>query len=404
MNVLEAGGENGATDNRPVLAIVCNAQTPYRLHLHRRIAAEIPQFKLHSLYQWQVGHNEFTALEDSIGPVEMWDGTPPRPFPGRLRQDWATGGRVIRWLKGHNVAAVVILGYSDATRARVMRWCQRNRIPTLVWGDSNILLDRATGLRRFLKRRLLPPLLRRCDAWLPCGTLGREYFLRYGAVPERTFFFPNEPDYSKIRSLTPRQIADAQQRFGLKEGRRRIVFSGRLIDLKQIPLAIDAFAAIAAERPQWDLVIMGDGELRQSLEAHVPANLRERVTFTGFVGDGAVIGAVYRSCDVLVLPSRYEAWALVVNEAAAAGLAIVTSHVVGAAAELVREGVNGYTFPSGDVQAFAERLRKVTDPANIDRMKAASPGILEQWCAKADPVRGLRQALAACGVLADGRG
>jgi len=398
-NMAEAGGEAGTADGRPVLAIIANTQTPYRLHLHRRIAAEIPELKLHSLYQWPVGHDEFTALEDSIGPVDLSDGTSPQAFPARLRQDWATGGRIVQWLKPRRLGAVIVLGYSDATRFRVLRWCLGRRIPTMVWGDSNILLDRATGLRRFLKRRFLPRLLGRCDAWLPCGTLGREYFLKYGAKPERTFFFPNEPDYSKIRDLTPQQLADARQRFGLKEGRRRIVFSGRLVGLKQVDQGIDAFSMIAAERPEWDFVIVGDGELREPLEARVPPHLRDRVIFTGFIGDGAVIGAIYRSSDVLVLPSSYDAWALVVNEAAAAGMAIVTSHVVGASAELVREGINGYTFPSGDVNAFADRLRKVTDPARIAGMKAASPVILDEWCRKADPVRGLRQALASCGVL-----
>lgn len=386
------------SDNRPVLAIVCNAQTPYRLHLHRRIAAEIPELKLHSLYEWPVGFDEFTAVEDSIGPIQMCDAR-PSPLPGRLAQEWATGSRTIRWLERQKLAAVLVLGYSDLTRFRVLRWSQSRKIPTLVWADSNILLDQPTGIRRIIKRRFLHKLVGRCDAWLPCGTRGRDYFLRYGARPERVFFFPNEPDYGKIRDLSQEFIADVRRRFGLCGDRRRVVFSGRLIELKRIPLAIDAFTAIAAERPEWDLIIMGDGELRKPLEARVPAELRSRVKFLGYVGDGRVIGAVYRSSDVLVLPSRYDAWALVVNEAAAAGMALITSHVVGAAPELLREGVNGYTFPSGDVNALADRLRKTTDPANIDRMKAASPGILAEWCAKADPIRGLRQALASCGVL-----
>jgi glycosyltransferase involved in cell wall biosynthesis len=100
-----------------------------------------------------------------------------------------------------------------------------------------------------------------------------------------------------------------------------------------------------------------------------------------------------------VLPSDFEPWALVVNEAAAAGLAILATDRVGAAAELVRNGVNGFIFPAGDVQKLTERLLEVTDPSRIEAFKAESGSVLREWRNNADPVNGLRQALRACGVV-----
>ena len=73
------------------------------------------------------------------------------------------------------------------------------------------------------------------------------------------------------------------------------------------------------------------------------------------------IAGVYRSCDVLALTSETEAWALVVNEALAAGLAVVTSDVVGAADDLVRPGINGRTCRSGNVESLREALLEVGD-------------------------------------------
>jgi len=99
---------------------------------------------------------------------------------------------------------------------------------------------------------------------------------------------------------------------------------------------------------------------------------------------------------VLVLPSDYEPWALVVVEAAAAGMALICSDVVGAAAELVKEGVNGFTFPVGDVGAMTQRLREVTAPQRIDQMKERSKEVLGEWRRKADPVEGLRRAVEFC--------
>jgi glycosyltransferase involved in cell wall biosynthesis len=92
------------------------------------------------------------------------------------------------------------------------------------------------------------------------------------------------------------------------------------------------------------------------------------------------------------------------NEAAAAGLAIVSSNVPGASVELVRTGINGEVFQSGDVESLVDALRRVTDPNTIDRLKAGSRGVLEDWRRRADPVAGLRDALFFCGALSHRQG
>jgi glycosyltransferase involved in cell wall biosynthesis len=102
---------------------------------------------------------------------------------------------------------------------------------------------------------------------------------------------------------------------------------------------------------------------------------------------------------VLVHPSDYEPWALVINEAAAAGMAIVSSSVVGAAAELVRDGFNGRVFPPGDLIQLTDCLMDVTDPAWTASMKQASAEMLKQWRQERDPIDGLRAAMRSAGVI-----
>src|SRR5262249_22179763 len=162
------------------------------------------------------------------------------------------------------------------------------------------------------------------------------YFRKYGARDDRMFFFPYEPDYDLVRKLPAEKIQEVKRQFGLAEGRKRIIYSGRLAAVKRVDLLVDAFVAIVEQRPEWDLVIVGDGPLREQLKARVTRQ-QSRIIWAGFLDDQATVSALYRVSDVLVLPSDYEPWALVINEAAAAGLAIVASNVVGAAAELVRD-------------------------------------------------------------------
>jgi glycosyltransferase involved in cell wall biosynthesis len=381
------------------LAIICNALPPYRVHFHQRVAREIPEIKL-----WTVCTHE--------GMDQAWKYAPPPEIntvqfgPGesvtqqshgkRAWHEWKKGGRIIDWLKKQKVGAVLVNGYNDAARLRILRWCAKNHVPVMVWGDSNIRGDFAAGFRSILKRRFLRRVLGWCDAVLACGSLGRQFLEKYGAPSDKIFLSPVEPDYEAIAKLDEKVIDATAARFGLARDRRRIVFSGRMAAQKRPDLAIDSFIAIADERPNWDLLMIGDGVLKPELMTRMPEKLKSRIFFTGFIGEQDVVSALYRLSDVLVLPSDFEPWALVINEAAASELAMLTTDVVGAAAELVRGGVNGFMFPAGDLAAMTQRLKEVTAEDRIQTYRAGSAGVLADWRRRADPVQGLREALSSC--------
>ena len=381
---------------RTRVALIHLVPTPYWLHLHRRIDRELPEVDLHSLYTHDVP-NQPWALDAAadVRPLQFGKGEPveAKTMVSSAPREWARAGRIIAWLKENSVRLVVLYGYNDAGRIRILRWCRRHHVPCLLSSDSNVKLDRATGLKKAVKKALVGAAVRSAWGAMPFGTSGTAYYLKYGTRPDRIYRMPGEPDYDAIDRVTSADIAGVRDRFKLAATRRHIVFCGRLIELKRVDTLIDAFNAVADERPDWNLVIVGDGPLKASLAERVRPDLAHRVLWTGFIADTPTISAVYRACDVLVLPSRFEQWALVVNEAAAAGLALVTSDVVGAADDLLRTGINGYTFPAGDHAALADALRKVTALDAIDGFKAGSRKIVQEWRRSADPVDGLRRAV-----------
>jgi glycosyltransferase involved in cell wall biosynthesis len=140
------------------------------------------------------------------------------------------------------------------------------------------------------------------------------------------------------------------------------------------------------------LLLVGDGPLRAELER--AADGIETIRFAGFRNQ-TELPAFYAMADLFVLPSRREPWGLVVNEAMNAGCAILASDRVGAALDLVREGVNGAIFPAGSVPALADALaRLLADPARLAEMGRQSLAIIQRW-SFAEDVAGLRAALAA---------
>lgn len=376
------------------LALVDPTMTPYRMHFHRRIATELP------VRLWSVRLHDRDLLPWTLEPppeLQPVSFDAPRP-PGRCRgalADLAKGRRIARWLDEQDIDAVVVGGWGDLSRLVVIEACARAGRPCLVFADSNVRCDRSGAT----KRALLPLLLRRCAGVLVCGTRGREFFRRYGVPEERIFVSPYEADIEVIRGVVAADIEAASRRHGLAPGRRRLLFSGRLAPEKRIDLLLDAFAELSGLRPDWDLVVAGEGPLGEELRRRVPAALRDRVIFLGFVDTREELGAVYRSCDVLVLPSDFEPWGVVVSEGAAAGLALVCSDVVGAAADLLADGVSGRTFKAGSRADLSSALLDVTLPERLARYRSAAADAVARWREQADPVRGLAAALGSLGLL-----
>jgi Glycosyltransferase len=144
-----------------------------------------------------------------------------------------------------------------------------------------------------------------------------------------------------------------------------VLFAGRLIHEKRVDLLLNAIAIAKTEVPMISCAIVGDGPERGTLEdLAARLGLDESVTFTGFV-DQDVLTAHMKSSKVFVLPSVREGFGLVIIEANACKLPVISiRHEMSAARELVRDGVNGFLIGKISPREIAEAILKlVTDDA-----------------------------------------
>jgi glycosyltransferase involved in cell wall biosynthesis len=119
------------------------------------------------------------------------------------------------------------------------------------------------------------------------------------------------------------------------------------------------------------LVFAGSGSLRPFLESEAKSlGIADRVRFLGFVNQSG-LPETYRASDILVLPSEYEPFGLVVNEAMLCRCPVIVSDRVGARFDLVREGKTGYVFPCGDTGALGALLRHALN----DRFRLIQTGM-----------------------------
>ena len=132
-----------------------------------------------------------------------------------------------------------------------------------------------------------------------------------------------------------------------------VLFVGRFAEGKRPWLAVEAFAEVLEEYPEAELYLCGDGTLREDLEAQVAElEIGEAVTFLGHVPYDEM-PKVYRSGDVLVLPSRAEGVPRTVLEAMASGLKIVMSDLEQVAPTL---GDWGHVVADRGGESFADGL------------------------------------------------
>ena len=388
---------------RPRVAVVCNSVTPYRRFLHERIVAETPEIELWTLCTHDNAYSRWTNAQPAAAIRQVDFGLrQPTNEQTQFRyawREWRKAGLVINWLKTNTPAAVFCQGCGDVGRLRLLRWCQRHGLPCLLYGDFNIKGDQVARWKRPLKRAVFETAIRAASGLMPCGERGQQLLERYGGGDKPSYRFPFFPDTRLLQDPPAVAVERVTERFGLDPQRRRIVFSARMMPVKRPDLAIRAFAAIADERPNWDLVMVGDGVLREESEQRVPARLKDRVKWTGFLNDSAEMAAVYTQSDLLLLPSDAEPWGVVVVEAAAAGMAIVTTDVVGASPELVKASRNGEIFTVSDLAALTQSLLKATAVDRIDNYRNESLGVFQEWVAACDPVTGFRQVLHDLGLI-----
>lgn len=161
----------------------------------------------------------------------------------------------------------------------------------------------------------------------------------------------------------------------LAPDRRVVLTAGRLAAQKDVPKLVSAFARLAGRQPDWDLVILGEGEQRAEIEALCAAHgVGDRVHLPGYAGNMA---AWYRRAEVFALSSRFEGFPNTLMEAMAHGLPVVAVDCTTGPGDLVRHEVDGLLVaPEAGASGVAAALeRLITAPERRARLGRAARSV-----------------------------
>ncbi len=383
----------GKADARPCVVMLWYELTPYQVNALERIQSELGHVRWIHVFTHSISNSSMPwKMRLPEGIDIRFDERHRIPNDAVLHRGFLGMFRFLTSIIDANDPILVLTaGHQDVARWMLIPFLKSRKVPYVLWSDSNVFgLNRGRPIKDALRRLYLRTILKGFDAFMPMGTCGKAYYRLLGPRGRPMFLRPYEPDYRLVSCRDQKAEQALQDRLGLIPNRRRFLYSGRLVSWKRVDLLIQAFSVVADSMPNWDLLIAGGGPDQPGLQRLVPDALRGRVTFTGFL-QMPEVRCCYHMSDVLVHPSEFEPWALVINEAAAAGMAMIATDVTGAAVELVRNNVNGYLVPPGDGHVLAEAMAQFCDPDRLDRFRSASAHILREWQSSADPVDGLRR-------------
>lgn len=211
------------------------------------------------------------------------------------------------------------------------------------------------------------------SAVMVAGARGQDYFRFLG--------FRRRPILVGYDTLSTARVRLAAQAAALPPppfAERDFVLVARFVAQKGIATAVSALARFCELQPNSTrkLVLIGAGTLEAELRQQVAElELQQRVVFAGFLEGPALYGRMAQGL-ALILPSWREQWGLVINEAAALGLPMITSEAPGAGDILVRNLINGFVVENGSIEGLARAMQAMaSDEAEWRRMSEASVAV-----------------------------
>jgi glycosyltransferase involved in cell wall biosynthesis len=263
-----------------------------------------------------------------------------------------------RHLMATSPEVVLVPGWHSVMQLRAIRACRRRRIPVLYRGDSTFF----SGPRRLVRplwRLKTRYMLRQFDGYLAVGTHADDYLRRFGAPDPLIARSPHSVDNARFHREADRLRAGdsrAQLRaaIGADASDFVVLFAGRLHARKR---PLEAVRAVARLGPSAMLLTAGDGPL--AADTHAEAErLGVRLAWRGFLNQSE-LPAAFATADAVLVPSAWESWGLIVNEALASGVPCVVTTRVACAPDLIVEGVTGHAVERSDIGAMAARLADI---------------------------------------------
>lgn len=329
---------------------------------------------------------------------------------------------LIENIKKFNPDSILVYGWAYHGHLKALRYF-KGKVSIYFRGDST-LLNKTTGLKNVLKSLFLKWVYKNINVAFYVGTANKAYFKAYELKERQLRFAPHAIDNNRFGEDRTKEANELRNQYGIGDEEILILFAGKFEPVKNPFILSDAF--INLDLKNTHLLFVGNGVLEGSLKRKIEglgtkrsfdyaqddnegslelevqsseekingsfnythddkldkaqaSGIKKRIHFMDFQNQTAM-PIIYQACDLFCLPSMSETWGLAVNEAMAAGKAVLVSTKVGCAADLVKPGINGRVFRSNDLNDLMQKLGELTgSKEKLTKMGIKSQQIIQNW-------------------------
>ncbi len=353
------------------IALVTNLRAPYRT-LQLNEFSKIKDVTLTVYYTDKPNKNRGWNTNKAIGYKEV-------DLKGyKLFEKFGCLNKgLIEIVKSHDL--LILGGYEKPTYIVLSILCKILNKPFILLFDG-ISTYRLNKKESFLKRFIKSIVIKNASFIMGNGDVSKQYF-------SELFSYPIERIYNQYLTVDTKRIGVLykdrekyrriyREKLGIKQNDKVLIYSGRLIDIKNVRIVIDAIAKL--EKENLVFLIIGGGILEDELKRYAE-KLKVNMIITGFIPDQEEVFKHYFVGDAVILPSIVEPWGLVINEALAAGLPVIVSKHCGCANDLVLHGENGYLINPFDVNEISKYIENVIYIDDKEKFSKKSKEIISEW-------------------------
>lgn len=229
----------------------------------------------------------------------------------------------LKFINNKKIDKIIIGGYSLPLSIFTILISKIKKINIYFWLERPI--NEQIGIKKYLKELYLKVILNQAEAIFAIGKIAVKIYSKYH---RSVFNLPYSMNLNNLYNI---------ERTNNEKDEIRFLFSGQYIDRKNIINTINAFKAI--NNPNIELNLIGGGELQFEVSKLIKDD--KRINDLGFIQPNELVN-IYANNDIFLMPSRHDGWALVINEAMASSMPIISTNRVGAVVEYIKHKENGY--------------------------------------------------------------
>jgi glycosyltransferase involved in cell wall biosynthesis len=342
------------------LKLLINQPIPYNIDLLNAVAAHA-QIELSVLYLTEresIGNQKFINYPTQNYQHKVLKGI-------QLGHYWFNPG-VVAELARSDYDFFWLAGYDHPTLALALEWLSATSKRFITWADTFAPADPYSKTLRILKHKFQNQMFKKACAVMMTGRAGVESAIKRGCPTERVVELPYFVDPNRALNVSNKIKERANAIRKEAGGRPVILFVGQLIKRKGLDTLIEAAENLKFTAYDPCLIFAGTGPMMDDLTIKC-SEFNLKAMFPGFIQFDE-LPAFFMASDMLVLPSRWDPWPLVVLEAMVWGVPVIASNACGSARDRVVTGENGYIVPVDDANELARAIRCLIDNPDLRQL------------------------------------